>query len=182
MKNVGFCRIIISLLFCLPFLCAESLAQGQLKSSYGEWQHRCDTQSANQIEQCILIQNVQDEASINLAVVVLKVDDPEATAQVRKQDSKAPAIRRLVLRVIVPLGILLPRGLGLKVDEKDVGTTGFVRCLESGCVAEVDMDATLQDLFRKGKTALFAIYLTPDDGRGLPVKLEGFDQGVAKLR
>lgn len=172
----------LSALVGLVLMCAGAHAQGQLKASFGEWQHRCEMQAANGAEQCILIQNVQDEADINLAIVILKVEDPLATQEARKKDANSAPVRRLVLRVIVPLGILLPRGLGLKVDEKEIGTTGFVRCLESGCVAEVDMDEPLVEAFKKGKTALFAIYLTPEEGRGLPVKLTGFDQGFLQLK
>jgi invasion protein IalB len=157
-------------------------AQGTLKQKYGDWQHRCDKPNATGAEQCILIQNVLDQSDINLAIVVLRVEDTAATAEARKKDANAKAVRRPVLRVIAPLGILLPRGLGLKIDEREIGSTGFVRCLESGCVAEVDMDNTLLDAFRKGKTAVFAVFLTPDEGRGLPVTLPGFEQGFAQLQ
>lgn len=159
-----------------------ALAQGTLKEKYGDWQHRCDKTSASAEEQCILIQNVLDQSDLNLAVVILRVEDTAATAEARKVNASAPAVRRPVLRVIAPLGILLPRGLGLKIDEREIGSTGFVRCLESGCVAEVDMDATLIEAFRKGKTALFAVFLTPEEGRGLPVTLAGFEQGFAQLK
>lgn len=161
---------------------ATALAQGALKAKYGDWQHRCDKPAANGAEQCILIQNVLDQSDLNLAVVVIKVEDGPATAEARKKDARAPAVRRPVLRVIAPLGILLPRGLGLKIDDKEIGSTGFVRCLESGCVAEVDMDESLLNTFRKGKTALFAVFLTPEEGRGLPVTLAGFEQGFAQLQ
>lgn len=181
-KIEPFGRIMVQFLLFILISAGTSLAQGQLKASFGEWQHRCEAQAANGAEQCILIQNVQDEADINLAIVILKVEDPLATQDARKKNEKADPVRRLVLRVIVPLGILLPRGLGLKVDDKEIGTTGFVRCLESGCVAEVDMDDPLVEAFKKGKTALFAIYLTPEEGRGLPVKLTGFEQGLLQLK
>lgn len=157
-------------------------AQGVLKQKYGDWQHRCDKPNATGAEQCILIQNVLDQSDINLAIVVLRVEDAAATVEARKKDVNAKAVRRPVLRVIAPLGILLPRGLGLKIDDREIGSTGFVRCLESGCVAEVDMDNTLLDAFRKGKTAVFAVFLTPDEGRGLPVTLPGFEQGFAQLQ
>ncbi len=157
-------------------------AQGTLKSKFGDWQHRCDRPAANGAEQCILIQNVLDQSDLNLAVVVLRVEDSVATAEARKKDPAAPVVRRPVLRVITPLGILLPRGLGLKIDEREIGSTGFVRCLESGCVAEVDMDNALIEAFRKGKIALFAVFLTPEEGRGLPVTLSGFEQGFALLQ
>lgn len=159
-----------------------ALAQGQLKSKHGDWHFRCDTANASGAEQCILIQNVLDQSDINLAVVVLRVEDTAATAEARKKDANAKSVRRPVLRVIAPLGILLPRGLGLKIDDKEVGSTGFVRCLESGCVAEVDMDQSLITGFQKGKIALFAVFLTPEEGRGLPVTLPGFEQGFALLQ
>ncbi len=168
--------------FGLLLLAAPALAQGTLKAKYGDWQHRCDKPAANGAEQCILIQNVLDQSELNLAVVVLKVEDPGASGEARKRDAKAAVARRPVLRVIAPLGILLPRGLGLKIDDREIGSTGFVRCLESGCVAEVDMDAALIEALKKGKTALFAIFLTPEEGRGFPVTLPGFEQGFAQLQ
>ncbi|MCA0401699.1 MAG: invasion associated locus B family protein [Proteobacteria bacterium] len=161
---------------------APATAQGTLRGSYGDWQHRCDASPSGGGEQCILIQNVLDQSDLNLAVVILRVEDQQASAEARKKDPAAQPVRRPVLRVIAPLGILLPRRLGLKIDDKEVGTTEFVRCLESGCVAEVDMDAGLIEAFRRGKTALFAVFLTPEEGRGLPVTLAGFDQGFALLQ
>lgn len=172
------CLAAVSLMLAMA---SPATAQGMLKQKYGDWQHRCDKPNATGKEQCILIQNVLDQSDINLAIVVLRVEDVAATAEARKKDANAAPVRRPVLRVIAPLGILLPRGLGLKIDDKEIGSTGFVRCLESGCVAEVDMDTNLIEAFRKGKTALFAVFLTPEEGRGLPVTLAGFDQGFALL-
>lgn len=166
----------------LGFFASAAVAQGTLKAKFGDWQHRCDRPNPNAPEQCILIQNVLDQSDLNLAVVVLKVEDAAATAEARKANAAAPVVRRPVLRVIAPLGILLPRGLGLKIDDREIGSTGFVRCLESGCVAEVDMDNALIESFRKGKVALFAVFLTPEEGRGLPVTLGGFEQGFSLLQ
>jgi invasion protein IalB len=157
-------------------------AQGQLRASYGDWQHRCDRVAQSGAEQCILIQNVLDQADLNLAVVVLRVEDTAATTEARTRNADAPVVRRPVLRVIAPLGVLLLRGLGLKIDDREIGSTDFVRCLESGCVAEVDMDQGLIDQLSKGKTAMFAVFLTPQEGRGLPVTLNGFAEGFAKLQ
>jgi invasion protein IalB len=110
------------------------------------------------------------KVEINLVVVVLKASDP-----------KAGNVKKPVLRVIAPLGILLPRGLGLKVDEEVIGATGFVRCLPNGCVAEVELDDKLIDKLKKGKEAMFVIFLPPDEGRGLPLQLKGFEEGYGLL-
>lgn len=154
-------------------------AQGSLKGTFGDWQMRCDTVPGRPGEQCILMQSLIDDQNtvdgqkveINLVVVALKASDP-----------KANNIRKPVLRVIAPLGVLLPRGLGLKIDQTEIGATGFVRCLANGCVAEVEMDDALLEKLRKGKEATFVIFLTPDEGRGLPLRMEGFDKGFAQLQ
>lgn len=181
MNNIQGLRWLLAGAF-MAILPAVAAAQGQLKGSYGDWQYRCDKVAQSGAEQCILIQNVLDQQDLNLAVVVLRVEDTAATAEARKKDANAKGVRRPVLRVIAPLGVLLPRGLGLKVDDREIGSTDFVRCLESGCVAEVDMDQSLIDMLSKGKVALFAVFLTPQEGRGLPVTLNGFAEGFSKLQ
>ena len=172
---------------CILFIGADvsgggARAQGNLKGKFGDWQLRCDTLPAKGEdkpgEQCILLQSLVDDQSvvegqkveINLVVVVLKASDP-----------KSGGAKKPVLRVIAPLGILLPRGLGLKVDDAVIGATGFVRCLPNGCVAEVELDDALLDKLRKGKEAMFVIFLPPDEGRGLPLQLEGFEKGFGAL-
>ena len=85
-----------------------------------------------------------------------------------------------LMRVIAPVGVLLPSGLGLKIDQADVGRAGFVRCLPNGCVAEVVMDDNLVKQLRSGQTATFIIFQTPEEGIGFPMSLKGFGEGYDK--
>jgi invasion protein IalB len=142
-------------------------AQGVVRSVFNDWQIRCDTPPGAQSEQCALIQSVtaEDRANVGLTVIVLKTAD---------QKSK-------LLRVVAPMGVLLPSGLGLKIDQVDVGRAGFVRCLPSGCVAEVVMDDNLIKQMRTGTTATFIIFQTPEEGIGFPMSLKGFGDGFDKL-
>ena len=78
-----------------------------------------------------------------------------------------------LMRVQAPLGVLLPSGLGLKIDKADVGRAGFVRCLPNGCDAEVVMDDNLVKQMRTGQTATFFIFQTPEEGIGFPHQPEG---------
>ncbi len=146
---------------------APAAAQGVVKSVFNDWQIRCDTPPGAQAEQCALIQSVtaEDRANVGLTVIVLKTAD---------QKSK-------LLRVVAPMGVLLPSGLGLKIDQQDVGRAGFVRCLPSGCVAEVVMDDNLLKQLRTGTTATFIIFQTPEEGIGFPMSLKGFGDGFDKL-
>ena len=104
-------------------------------------------------------------SNAGLTVIVLKTAD---------QKSK-------LMRVVAPLGVLLPSGLGLKLDNVDVGRAGFVRCLPNGCVAEVVMDDKLLGQLRTAKTATFIIFETPEEGIGFPLSLNGIGEGYDKL-
>ena len=142
-------------------------AQGVVRSVHADWQVRCDTPPGAQGEQCALIQSVtaEDRPNVGLTVIVLKTVDQKSR----------------LLRVLAPLGVLLPSGLGLKIDNEDVGRAGFVRCLPNGCVAEVVMDPNLIKQMRSGKTATFIIFQTPEEGIGFPMSMKGFGEGFDKL-
>jgi invasion protein IalB len=85
------------------------------------------------------------------------------------------------MRVIAPPGVLLPSGLGLKVDNTELGRAGFVRCVPNGCVAEVVMDDNLLNKLRTGQSATFIIFQTPEEGIGFPISRKGLGEGLDKL-
>lgn len=144
-------------------------AQGEppVRSTHGDWQVRCDTPAGAQGEQCVLMQFVtaEDRDNVGLTVIVLKTADGAAR----------------IMRILAPLGVLLPSGLGLKIDEADIGRAGFVRCLPNGCVAEVILEEELLGQLNKGGTATFIIFQTPEEGIGIPISLAGFNAGFASL-
>jgi invasion protein IalB len=148
-------------------LVGAAAAQGVVKSVHGDWQIRCDTPPGAQTDQCALIQSVtaEDRPNVGLSVIVLKTADQKTR----------------LLRVLAPLGVLLPSGLGLKIDQTDIGRAGFVRCLPNGCVAEVVMDDNLVKQLRTGQSATFIIFQTPEEGIGIPLGLKGFGEGYDKL-
>jgi invasion protein IalB len=135
-------------------------AQAAVKSVHNDWQVRCDTPPGAQGEQCALVQSVtaEDRPDVSLTVTVSKTADQKSR----------------LLRVVVPMGVLLPAGLRLKINQTDVGKAGFVRCLRSGCVAEVVMDDNLINRLRTGETV-------PDEGIGLPISLKGFAEAYDEL-
>ena len=86
-----------------------------------------------------------------------------------------------LLRVAAPLGVLLPASLGLKIDNVDIGRAPFVRCLTTGCIAEAVLEENLLGQFKKGQTATFIVFQTPEEGVGIPVSLNGFEAGFNAL-
>jgi invasion protein IalB len=158
---------LIALIFLMTGAASIAQAQGAIKSVHDDWQIRCETPPGAQSEQCALFQSVvaEDRANVGLTVLVLRTADQKTR----------------LMRVQVPLGVLLPAGLGLKVDDVDVGRAGFVRCTLRGCYAEVVLDDTLVGKLRNGKTATFFIFQTPEEGIGFPMSLKGFGEGFDKL-
>jgi invasion protein IalB len=152
----------LSLIFAAP-----AFAQGVVKAKHGDWETRCETPNGAAHEQCALIQSVaaEDRPNVTLIVIVLRTADGKSR----------------LLRVIAPLGVLIPSGLGLKIDQIDVGRAGFVRCLINGCIAVVVMEDKLIDEMKNGTSATFIIFQTPEEGIGIPLALAGFKEALEAL-
>jgi len=147
-------------LFAVSGLALPAQAQGVVKAVNGDWEVRCDKPAGAQNEVCSMMQFVtaEDRDNVGLSVIVLKTADKKAR----------------IMRVLAPLGVLLPSGLALKIDTTDMGRAGFVRCLPDGCLAEVILDDQLIQKLRTGQTATFIIFQTPEEGIGIPISLNGF--------
>lgn len=143
-------------------------AQGEIKSEFGNWNLHCETPVGAKDEHCTLIQRVVSEnhKNIRMQLILLRTSDNAS----------------YIMRVLVPLGVILPPGLGLSVDDREVGQVGFVRCILDGCVAEVILPLALINVLSKGETATFTIYQTPEEGISVPVSLEGFTEGFNALK
>ncbi len=142
-------------------------AESELKSTVGAWQLRCGRPPGARAEKCALVQSVtaEDRKNVSLTIIFLRSFSGD----------------KRLLRVIAPLGVLLPTGLGLKIDGEDVGHAPFLKCGQVGCVAEVIADDTLIDKMKAGDNAIFIIFQTPEEGIGVPIDLAGFSDGLTQL-
>lgn len=153
------------LIACALFAPSQAArAQEEQKTEYGDWKYVCDTPPGAQNKQCALVQLIIDEdrQNVGLNVAILRTADRKVR----------------LLRVMAPLGVLLPAELGLKIDGEDIGSVRFVRCVSTGCVAEVPLDDALIEKLKAGKEATFIIFETPEQGIGIPVNLSGLDQAL----
>jgi invasion protein IalB len=140
---------------------------GIVRAQHGEWQLVCKPPPPGaKAEICALVQSVtaEDRGNVGLTVYLQKFSNGTR-----------------VLRVFAPVGVLLPPGLGLKIDNADVGNAPFLRCHTFACYAQVVMDDTLLAKLKGGKQALFIIYQTEEAGIGIPISLNGFDKALAAL-
>jgi invasion protein IalB len=141
---------------------------GTVKAQHGDWQVVCRPPPPGaKHEICALVQSVtaEDRNNVGLTVYFQKFSDGKR-----------------VLRVFAPLGVLLPPGLGLKIDDKDVGHAPFIRCHTFACYAQVTVEETLVQQLKTGKTAVFIIFQSEEAGIGIPISLAGFGQALAALQ
>lgn len=146
----------------------SSAPDGTIKAQHGDWQVVCKPPAAgSKLETCALVQSVtaEDRNNVGLTVYFQKFSSGER-----------------VLRVFAPLGVLLPPGLGLKIDDKDVGHAPFLRCHTFACYAQVVAEDKLVDQLKTGKNAIFIIFQTQEAGIGIPISLNGFAQALAALK
>lgn len=154
-----------SLLMLINPLKADSF---KVRQTFGHWHVSCGTPPGATAEKCALVQDVTDETRPNYSLRVIFL---------RSRRNK-----KEVLRVVAPLGVLLPTGLGLKIDSADMGHAPFMKCGKIGCIAEVVVTDKIVSKFKSGKNAVFIIFQTPEVGIGFPVSLSGFNAGYKALK
>jgi invasion protein IalB len=157
--------LILLLAGALPDAAASQ--DGTVKAQHGDWQVVCKQPPPGaKNEVCALVQSVTAEDRNNVGLTVYFQKFTNGTR---------------VLRVFAPLGVLLPPGLGLKIDDKDVGNAPFLRCHNFACYAQVVAEDKLIEQLKTGKTAVFILFQTEEAGIGIPISLAGFAQALSAL-
>jgi invasion protein IalB len=159
--------VLLCLLFLWP-LNGPSVAQGIVKSIHKGWEIRCDTLPGEKKEQCAIIQAFVSDTRPNIFLTIIVI--------------KSEAQKNTILRAVVPQGTFLPSGLGLKIDNDEIGSAAFVRCVLNGCIAEVTLEPDLVAKLRSGKRAVFSFFQSPDQGDGFPINLDGFREAYDALQ
>ncbi len=163
-------RALALLVLCVAISNSQpSFAQdGNVKSQHGDWQIVCKPPPPGASKEvCAIVQSVtaEDRDNVGLTVYFQKFSDGTK-----------------VLRVFAPIGVLLPPGLGLKIDGKDIGNAPFLRCHAFACYAQVTVDDALVSQLKGGKIAIFVIFQTEEAGIGIPISLAGFNDALGALK
>lgn len=160
-----------------------------IKSTHEAWRIQCTflgnaTVSADELaraikpdykmdkskQRCQMMQQIrsQENKSFGLLISLMKAPTKENPKQV-------------VMRIVAPLGVFLPSGLALEIDETAKGRINYTNCIQGGCLAQSPMADELLKSFKLGGTANFIVYQAP--GRGLPMSasLKGFSAAYKAL-
>ncbi len=135
---------------------------------HGNWTVRCEKQGNAAEEQCFIFQNLVlregGQRVLHIAVGFL-AKEPEPIAL-----------------VTIPLGISLPLGVSIMVDQDGLRSKFPIeRCEPKGCRGGVKLDARMLDALKKGKEATVTFHDADRQPVKVPISLKGFSAGLTAL-
>jgi invasion protein IalB len=85
------------------------------------------------------------------------------------------------MRVMAPIGVFLPTGVGLEIDGVAVSRVPFSNCLPQTCLARAEASPETLDKLKKGSVANFIIWEGPGTGMPMKISLKGFGKALEAL-
>ena len=144
----------------LAVLAAVAVAQAQQRD-YGDWRHDCPQGQACRIYQALAEQGAE-RAFLTMEVV-------------RREQGGTYA------SITLPLGIYLPPGIALKVDQGLGRELPVTVCLPGGCKILLTLDDELLQAMKRGQRLRLRFYQASDDPVEVALSLRGFTAGHAAL-
>lgn len=142
-------------------------AQPAPGESFGDWGVRCETPINPDEKICYLFQNLKlsgsEKSFMQLAI------------------GQAPGANSPVAAITLPLGIFLPPGVKMQVDERKPVWIPVQRCLRNGCLIALPLDQRLAGDFKAGLVATFTVHENAESAVQVQASLKGFTAGMAAI-
>jgi invasion protein IalB len=155
-----------------PAAQAPAAAQGAAAQNQSAWVKLCEkaTLKRNEKEESLDICLTHHERlDGNTGMVIVSAALREVQGNPKKH-----------LMVMVPLGVALPAGLQVKIDEeKEPLKLIYTLCHPGGCTAEIEATDAIIGKLKSGKQMVVAAMNVAAKPIYLPVPLNGFDQTLA---
>ena len=145
------------------------LAAEEKATNYKDWGYKCETPKEFNQEICFLFQRVTNKEN-NKKISDITIAYP-------------PKIDKPVMVITLPLGVFLPAGIQLRVDEgSEAARAPYVQCISDGCQARVMLDEKLISALKGGKILRVALYTPQQKEMAFPVSLNGFTAAFDALK
>lgn len=145
----------------------ESPASETESTRYEDWALACRQMKPDEPQRCVLVQIrvLRQTGKRVLSVTVARVGEE----------------RKLMAAVTVPLGILLPAGIRLNVDDTEIIRIPLQFCRVEGCQGRFPLSDSIRASFEKGRIG--KVIVRQPNGAELPIQfsLRGFTRGLAAL-
>ncbi len=138
------------------------------EKDFKDWRLRCEKQNDESPERCFIMQTAKTQKDNR---DVLRVG-------VRYPDPGKPAMVFLTL----PLGVYLPSGLLLQIDDGETLRIPVEICLPNGCHTRMALEGELLKNLKSGQQAKLAFQDSQQQQITVPVSLAGFTAALAALK
>ena len=134
-----------------------------------DWTLRCQLRQPEQ-EICEMRQHIVNQNGDRVVLAVV---------------GRLPGVDVPGLLIMLPLGISLPPGASLKIDQGEESRIAIERCESQGCRIELLLDDDLLPLLKAGSQAIVGFHVY--DGQGqrapvdVPISLIGFSAALAEV-
>lgn len=129
-----------------------------INETYQDWQMVC-AQPPQGAKRCVITQQQTDSKS-NQRVLGIELSS---------QGDKAEGV------LLLPFGLLLDKGVTLRIGETDLGSAlRFRTCLPGGCMVPLSFDAKALAVLRKGATLTVNATADPERPLAFSISLKGF--------
>jgi invasion protein IalB len=154
--------------FLLAIVPIQSSAEEKTKS-FKDWGYKCEKPKGAEKEICFIFQRISSKEN----------DKRIADATI----AYLPKVDKPVMVITLPLGVFLPAGIQLKIDEGDEAARApFIQCIQDGCQTRVQLDDKLITKMKGGKRLIVA-FLTPQQKQlAFPISLSGFTAAIGSLK
>jgi len=134
---------------------------------FKDWFLRCGN-TAQGVERCVLFQDLVNQ------------NDQQPLMQIAVGLWGPEALRGII--ITLPLGITLPPGIEITIDEQPVGRAPFFQCTQNGCQSRAPLTDDLLTKMKSGQSG--AVSFVDAGGRVVPIpfSLQGYTAGFAAIR
>ncbi|MCC6982599.1 MAG: invasion associated locus B family protein [Bauldia sp.] len=159
-RKVAF-GVVAASLFAIAAVQAQTPAPPAAAPSDSPWTKVCDVNPQTNQPLCMVRSEVRNDTGMLIVQVTLtKVDNAD----------------RYRLVAFLPLGVRLPPGMGIRIDNVNATTAPFSICIPNPavCVAEIEVPTTFIDQLKRGGEVAFVA--TNPQGTEMPIRvsLAGF--------
>ena len=144
------------------------VAAGGTEEQFDAWTLRCVPASESQPKRCEMVQAIGDTKS-KRELLLVAIGYPDGGS-------------RPLAWLVVPLGVLLPPGLGLKVDGGEPRGLPIRSCDPRGCATPWQLTDEDIAILKQGQELIVIVHDITGKKLGLPVSLKGFTAAFSRLQ
>ncbi len=137
---------------------------------FQDWTLHCEVFGKGKPEMCEMRQRIVDQKGNRVMLAVV---------------GRVPTLDSPGMLVLLPLGIALPPGASLKIDDSEPQKVDIARCEKEGCRVEVLLKPDLLARLKAGTKAIVGFHVFDQHGKqpqvGVPISLLGFSAALAEV-